>query len=64
MALKRVCTHGSGTENQRSISSLTLQEVMDLGRLVHYFSAHRLVAGLGILDDVAKEIDHVLVDGH
>ena len=29
-------------------SSLTLQEVMDLGWLVHGFSAHRLIAGLGI----------------
>ena len=31
-----------------ALSSLTLQEVMDLGWLVHDFSTHRLIAGLGI----------------
>ena len=31
-----------------ALSSLTLQEVVDLGWLVHGFSAHRLIAGLGI----------------
>ena len=34
--------HGSGTVNQKSA------KFMDLGRLVHGFSAHRLIAGLGI----------------
>ena len=32
---------------------------MDLGWLVHGFSAHRLIFGCG----VAKAIDHVLIDG-
>ena len=43
-----------------------MQEVVDFGWLVHGFSAHRLIAGLGIptLVGVAKEIDLVLVDGH
>ena len=43
--------HGSGTVNQNStkaLSSFILQEVMDLGWLVHCFSAHRLITGLGI----------------
>ena len=31
-----------------ALSSLTLQEVMDSGWLDHGFSAHRLIAGLGI----------------
>ena len=39
--------HGSRTVNQNSTSSLTLQEVMDWGWLVHGFSAHRLITGLG-----------------
>ena len=44
---------------------MTLQEVMDLGWLVHGFSSHRLMAGLGIpAGGVAKEIEHMLVDGH
>ena len=39
---------------------------MDLWQLVHGFSIHRIIAGLGIptlLEIVAKEIDHVLIDG-
>ena len=42
-----------------------MQEATHLGWLVHGFSAHRLIAGLGIptLVGVAKEIDLVLVDG-
>ena len=31
-----------------ALSSLTLQDVMDLGWLLHGFRAHRLIAGLGI----------------
>ena len=31
-----------------ALSFLTLQEVMDLGWLVHGFSTHRLIAGFGI----------------
>ena len=31
-----------------ALSSLTLQEVMDLEWLVHGFSTHKLIAGLGI----------------
>ena len=39
---------------------------MDLGWLVHGFSTHGLITGLGITTLVvaAKEIDHVLIDGH
>ena len=39
---------------------------MDFGWLVHGFSAHRLLTGLGIPMMVVwqKEIDHMLVDGH
>ena len=40
--------HGSGTVNQNSTSSLTLQEVMDLKWLVHGFITCRLIARLGI----------------
>ena len=46
----RTCVgpHGSGTVTRIALSSLTLQEVMDLGGLVHGFNAHRLIAGLGV----------------
>ena len=42
-----------------------MQEVTDIGCLVHGFSAHRLIDGLGYSNagGVAKEIDHVLVGG-
>jgi len=38
---------------------------MDLGRLVHGFSAHRLITGIGVpkAGGVAKEIYHVLGHG-
>ena len=39
---------GSGTVNLIALSSLTLQEVMDLVWPVHGFSTHKLIAGLGI----------------
>ena len=38
--------HGSATLNQNSTSSLTLQEVMDIGWLVHGLSTHSLITGL------------------
>ena len=39
---------------------------MDLGWLVHWFSTHRLIAGLGIPMLVVwqNKIDYVFVDGH
>ena len=44
-------------------SSLTLQEVVDLGWLVHGFSAHKIVTELGIAMLVMWQTDHVLVHG-
>ena len=43
-----ICPHGSGTVTRRAPSSFTLQEDMDLAWLVHGFSAHKIIAGLGI----------------
>ena len=40
--------HRSGTVNQNSTTFLDIEEVMDLGWLVHSFSTHRLITGLGI----------------
>ena len=67
MAMRRVLVPmGLEPGTRIALRSLTWQDVVDLGWLVHGFRAHRIIAGLSIPTNaggVAKEIDHVLVDG-